>query len=251
MSALPPKADMAPTAPAVHQVKATSRHDNELIPPPLNALKLAPPIPNAQACRRALADCTGWDGAITSGAVSSPLVSAAVMIRSIAPPLYAQHGSAPLCAAWLRHDAKMLVTPRAGMQSGEWRPTNPCACVGRRRLHPQRPKKRARPAPLPASHPSGTKRREAIAGGRCNDLPPPSRTAHFLPFDIQSFQFSYPSLPGGYLNGAILFVTKCQGSRQFGVFRPVPFASVSPRSSRNCGVCGPSVSLWSQSNWQT
>jgi len=47
MSALPPKADMAPTAPAVHQVKATSRHDNELIPPPLNALKLAPPIPIA------------------------------------------------------------------------------------------------------------------------------------------------------------------------------------------------------------
>ena len=86
MSALPPEAHLAPTARAVHQVKATSRHDNELIPPPPIALKLAPPIPNAQACRRALADCTEWDGAITSGAVSSPLVSAAVMTRSIAPP---------------------------------------------------------------------------------------------------------------------------------------------------------------------
>jgi hypothetical protein len=76
-------------------------------------------------------------------------------MRSMAPPLYAQHGSAPLCAAWLRHDAEMLVTPRAGMQSGEWRRTNRCARVGRRRLHPQRTKKRARPAPLPVTIPSG------------------------------------------------------------------------------------------------
>jgi len=37
------------------------------------------------------------------GAVSSPLFSGAV---------HAKHGSAPPCAAWLRHDAKMLVTPQ-------------------------------------------------------------------------------------------------------------------------------------------
>jgi len=123
-----------------------------LIPTPPHALNLAAPIPNARGCRRALADCTEWDGAITSGAVSSPLVSAAV---------HAKHGSAPLCAAWLRHDAKMLVTPRAGMQSGEWRRTNPCACVGRRRPHPYRTKKRARPAPLPVFISSGRNRREA------------------------------------------------------------------------------------------
>ena len=67
MSALPQKADMAPTARDAHQVKATSRHHNELIPSPPRALKLAPPIPNAQACRRALADCTGWAGAIGRG----------------------------------------------------------------------------------------------------------------------------------------------------------------------------------------
>ncbi len=112
-----------------------------LSPPLLNTLKLAPPIPNAQGCRRALADCTGWDGAITSGVVSSPLVSAAA-------------------------NAKMLVTPRAGMQSGEWWRTRPCACVGRRRPHPQRTKKRARPAPLPVSSPrapSAARRSPAIA----------------------------------------------------------------------------------------
>jgi hypothetical protein len=94
----------------------------------------------------------------------------------------------------------------------------------------------------------GRKRREAIAA---TTFPPPSRTAHIPPFELHSFQLSYPSLPGGYLNGAILTVTKCQESRSSGVFRPVPFASVSPRSSRNSGVCVPSVSLWSQSNWQT
>ena len=86
MSALPQKADMAPTARDAHHVRATSRYHNQLIPPPPHAIRIAPPIPNAQACRRALADCTEWDGAITSGAVSSPLVSAAVMTRSIAPP---------------------------------------------------------------------------------------------------------------------------------------------------------------------
>ncbi len=86
MSALPPKADMAPSARAVHQVKATYRHYTELIPPPPHALKLAPPIPNAQACRRALADCTGWAGAITSGAISSPLVSAAANAKMLVTP---------------------------------------------------------------------------------------------------------------------------------------------------------------------
>jgi len=59
MSALPPKADMAPTAWDAHQVRATTCHHNQLLPTTSHALKLAPPIPNAQACRRALADCTG------------------------------------------------------------------------------------------------------------------------------------------------------------------------------------------------
>ncbi len=86
MSALPPKADMAPTARVDHQVQKPPATITKLIPPPSIALKLAPPIPNAQACRRALADCTEWDGPITSGAVSSPLVNAAI---------HAQHGSAP------------------------------------------------------------------------------------------------------------------------------------------------------------
>jgi hypothetical protein len=38
---------MAPTARVDDQVKATSRHHNELIPPPLHARKLAQPIPSA------------------------------------------------------------------------------------------------------------------------------------------------------------------------------------------------------------
>ncbi len=92
MSALPPKADMAPTAWHVLYVKAASRHTPQnLIPAPPQRLKLALPIPNAQACRRALADCTGWAGAITSGALSSPLVSAAV---------HAKHGCAMTRKCW-------------------------------------------------------------------------------------------------------------------------------------------------------
>ncbi len=67
MSALPPKADMAPSAWDVHQVNAASRYHNQPIPTPPPSLTLAPPIPNAQACRRALADCTGWAGTIGQG----------------------------------------------------------------------------------------------------------------------------------------------------------------------------------------
>ncbi len=91
MSALPPKADMAPTARVDHKVQKPPATITNLSPLLLNALKLAPPIPNAQACRRALADCTGWDGAITSGAVSSPLVNAAV---------HAKHGSTMTRKCW-------------------------------------------------------------------------------------------------------------------------------------------------------
>jgi len=153
--------------------------------------------------------------------------------------------------AWLRHDAKMLVTPRAPDAIWGMAADKTFALRGAAKAASATSKEKGPTRPAPRLIPSGAKRREAIASDRCNDLPPPSRTAHILPFDLQSFRFSRPSLPGGYLNGAILYVTKCQESRQSGVFRPVPFASVSPRSSWNCGVCVPSVSLWSQSNWQT
>jgi hypothetical protein len=67
MSALPPKADTAPSAWDAHQVRATSRYHNQLIPATSHALKLAPPIPIGRGCRRALADCTGWDSAKGQG----------------------------------------------------------------------------------------------------------------------------------------------------------------------------------------
>ncbi len=94
-----------------------------------NALNLRRPFqtPGVQTCAGGL---YGAGRCKRQGAISSPLVNAAA-------------------------NAKMLVTPRAGMQSGEWWRTSPCACVGRRRLHPYRPKKRARPAPLPVTIPSG------------------------------------------------------------------------------------------------
>ncbi len=47
MSALPLKADIAPSAWDVHQVNAASRYHNQLIPTPPPSLTLAPPIPNA------------------------------------------------------------------------------------------------------------------------------------------------------------------------------------------------------------
>jgi hypothetical protein len=68
MSALPPKADMAPTARVDHQVQKTPPLPPQTLSPPLlTPLKLAPPIPNARGCRRALADCTGWAGATGKG----------------------------------------------------------------------------------------------------------------------------------------------------------------------------------------
>ncbi len=67
MSALPPKADMAPTARVDHKVQKPPATITKLIPTPPFTLKLAPPIPNAQACRRALADCTDWAGATGKG----------------------------------------------------------------------------------------------------------------------------------------------------------------------------------------
>ena len=63
---------MAPTARVDDQVQKPPATITKLIPLLLNALKLTPPIPNAQASRRALADCTERAGAITSGALSSP-----------------------------------------------------------------------------------------------------------------------------------------------------------------------------------
>ncbi len=117
----------------VRQVKATSLTAN-LIPTLPPALKLAPPIPNAQACRRALADCTGWDGAITSGAVSSPLVSAAVHAK--------RHGEA--------------------MRSKEGRSTAPSPHFSWKEGN----------SPLPVSHPSGAKRREALPLALTIDLHP-------------------------------------------------------------------------------
>ncbi len=52
------QADMAPTARVDHKVQKPPATITKLIPTPPFTLKLAPPIPNAQACRRALADCT-------------------------------------------------------------------------------------------------------------------------------------------------------------------------------------------------
>ncbi len=152
MSALPPKADMAPTARDAHQVKKQPPATiTNLSPPLLNALKLAPPIPNAQACRRALADCTEWDGAITSGAVSSPLVSAAV---------HAKHGCAPLCAAWLRHDAKMLVTPRASDAIWGMAADKPLRLRGAVKAASISNKEKGPTRPAPRFHLFGPKRRE-------------------------------------------------------------------------------------------
>jgi len=82
-------------------------------------------------------------------------------MRSMASPLYAQHSSAPLCAAWLRHDAKMLVTPRAPDAIWGMAADKTLRCVGRRRLHPfDQAKGPTRPAPRLI--PSGSKRREAL-----------------------------------------------------------------------------------------
>jgi len=103
---------MALTARAVHQVKATSRYHIQLIPTPLQRLKLAPPIPNAGG-----ADVR-WR-TVRSGPVQQERG------RKLAPRQCCRP-----CEAWLRHDAKMLVTPRAGMQSGEWRRTSPWAAWG-------------------------------------------------------------------------------------------------------------------------
>ena len=112
MSALPPKADMALTARAVHQVKATSRPPQTLSPPPPTPLNSRRPFQSpggADVCWRTVRDGTAQQ---ERGRKLSP--------RQCCRP----------CEAWLRHDAKMLVTPRAGMQSGEWRRTNPCAAWG-------------------------------------------------------------------------------------------------------------------------
>jgi len=87
-----------------------------------------------------------------SGAVSSPLVSSAV---------HAKHGSAPLCAAWLRHDAKMLVTPRAPDAIWGMAADKTFALRGAAKAASATSKEKGPTRPAPRLNPTGAKRREA------------------------------------------------------------------------------------------
>jgi hypothetical protein len=73
MSALPPESGHGAYCAGCPPSQRNLPPPHPTYPHPSASLTLAAPILNAQACRRALADCTGWDGAIRSGAVSSPL----------------------------------------------------------------------------------------------------------------------------------------------------------------------------------
>jgi hypothetical protein len=81
----------------------------------------------------------------------------------MAPPLYAQHGSAPLCAAWLRHDTKMLVTPRAPDAIWGMAADKPLRSRGAVKAASKTDTAKGWTRPAPLFSPLGRKRREAIA----------------------------------------------------------------------------------------
>ena len=111
----------------------------------LNALKLAPPIPNAGGADvrwRTVRDGTAQQ---ERGRKLAP--------RQCCRP----------CEAWLRHDAKMLVTPRGRDATRGMAADKPVRSRGAAKAASATNKEKGPPRPAPRLIPSGSKRREALA----------------------------------------------------------------------------------------
>jgi len=141
-----PKAATAPTARAVHQVKATTT-------PPPHPQTLSPPFPAPLNSRRPFQTLRRADvrwRTVRSGPAQQERG------RKLAPRQCCRP-----CEAWLRHDAKMLVTPRGRDATRGMAADNPLRLCGAVKAASATIKEKGPTRPAPRFHPLG---RQALRG---------------------------------------------------------------------------------------